>query len=229
MPAKKIMVIGESGSGKSRSVKNLPPEETFLINVVGKDLPFKGSGSKYRERVKDQPKKVGNMLISRNPKTIVKYMKKITQARPHVKYIVIDDFQYMMSLTYVTRVHENSYKKFQDILSGVWDVISSCDELRSDVKVFFLIHSEDLTEFKKKAKTAGKAVDRYLTLEGLFTIVLWTKVIRQSDGEGSGQYYFETQNDGTNTAKSPEEMFDFLIPNDLYYVAQGMDAYYEEE
>lgn len=42
-----IGVVGDSGTGKSTSISTLDPKTTYLINVLRKDLPFKGSRTLY--------------------------------------------------------------------------------------------------------------------------------------------------------------------------------------
>ena len=94
--------------------------------------------------------------------------------------------------------------------------------------MFFLTHAEESTDIegkrKFKAKTIGRMVDEKLTLEGLFSIVLFGKA--KKDKEGNIRYVFETQTNGENTCKSPKDMFTtFEIPNDLNYVASAIRDY----
>ena len=101
------------------------------------------------------------------------------------------------------------------------------ENLRDDLKVFVLTHAEEISDNfkpKRKIKTIGKLVDNSLTMEGLFTIVLFTDTSRNDDG--TINYRFQTNNDGTCTAKSPEGMFFEYIENDLGLVAKAVDEYY---
>ena len=226
--AQSVLVIADSGSGKSTSIRNLDPKETFIVNIANKPLPFKGWKSKYTQISKDNPK--GNMTSASSAAGIVKAMKHVNDNMPHVTNLVIDDWQYMSSFEYFDRANEKGYDKFTQIASNLAQVAKMPKDLRSDLYVFFLTHSEDSTDInghrKVKAKTIGKMIDNTLTLEGLFSIVLFGRVIKQDDGVLL--YGFETQNNGENTCKSPMGMFDeSFIKNDLQYVKECIQQYEE--
>lgn len=222
-----VLIVGPSGSGKSTSIRNLDPKETFIINVLNKDLPFKGWSKNYSEFNKENPK--GNILFSNNFTTIANAIKYINESRPEIKNIVIDDFQSTMGLEYARRVKEAGFGKFQDILSGVSAIINAVkDASRKDLIVYLMSHPETEVDANgnkiTKAKTVGKGVDQYITIEGMFTIVLYT-ASRKKDKEVD--YFFTTQTDGSNTAKSPMEMFStYEIPNDLNIVRKAIIEYY---
>jgi hypothetical protein len=160
----------------------------------------------------------------------VKVLNYISDSRPEIKQVIIDDFQYIMSTEFMNRANESGWQKFTDIAKHVWDVISAAKSLREDLKIVFLTHDEIITENfqpKRKIKTIGKLLDDKVTLEGLFTVVLFTDVQKNKEKNGL-DYTFITQNDGTTTAKSPRGMFaTFHIPNDLGKVITEINAYYE--
>jgi hypothetical protein len=149
---------------------------------------------------------------------------------PHIKNVVVDDWQYMSSFEYFDRANEKGYDKFTQIASNLAQVAKMPKDLRDDLFIFFLTHSEESTDInghrKVKAKTVGKMIDNTLTLEGLFSIVLFGKVIKHEDG--NLEYVFETQTNGENTCKSPMGMFESVtIPNDLQYVKERILEYNE--
>jgi|TARA_R100000149_G_C5844239_1_gene115167 hypothetical protein len=226
--AQSVLVIADSGSGKSTSIRNLDPKETFIVNIANKPLPFKGWKSKYTQISKDNPK--GNMTSASSAAGIVKAMKHVNDNMPHVTNLVIDDWQYMSSFEYFDRANEKGYDKFTQIASNLAQVAKMPKDLRDDLYVFFLTHSEDSTDIngnrRVKAKTIGKMIDNALTLEGLFSIVLFGKVKKTEDD--TLEYVFETKNNGENTCKSPMGMFeDDNIPNDLSYVRDCIVKYEE--
>jgi len=226
--AQSVLVIADSGSGKSTSIRNLLPKETFIVNIANKPLPFKGWKSKYTQISKDNPK--GNMTSASSAAGIVKAMKHVNDNMPHVTNLVIDDWQYMSSFEYFDRANEKGYDKFTQIASNLAQVAKMPKDLRDDLYVFFLTHSEESTDIngnrRVKAKTIGKMIDNALTLEGLFSIVLFGKVKKTEDD--TLEYVFETKNNGENTCKSPMGMFDDdNIPNDLSYVRDCIVKYEE--
>lgn len=221
-----ILVIAESGAGKSTSIENLDPKETFIINVANKPLPFKGWKKKYVLWSKDNP--TGNLYTGSSAQQIEACLAYVNSKRPEIKTIVVDDFQYMSSFEFFDRSDEKGYEKFTQIGANLARIARMPKDLRDDLTIIFLTHAEESTDLegkrKFKAKTIGRMVDEKLSLEGLFSIVLFGKV--KKDKDGNIRFVFETQNNGENTCKSPKGMFpDFEIPNDLAYVKQAIQAY----
>ena len=226
--ANSVLVIADSGTGKSTSVRHLNPDETFVINIANKPLPFKGWKSQYKQISKENSK--DNLATASSAQGIMKAISHVDQKMPHIKTLVVDDWQYMSSFEYFDRANEKGYDKFTQIAANLAQVAKMPKDLRDDLTVFFLTHSEDSTDIngnrKIKAKTIGKMIDNTLTLEGLFSIVLFGKVNKNDDGVL--EYGFETQNSGENTCKSPQGMFeDFFIPNNLQYVKDCIQKYEE--
>jgi hypothetical protein len=224
--AQSVLVIAESGSGKSTSGRNLDPKQTFWINIANKPLPFKGWKKNYTLISKDNPK--GNMTNASSAAGIIKALKHINDNMPHITNVVIDDWQYMSAFEYFDKAQEKGYDKFTSIATNLAQVAKYPKDLRDDLYCFFLTHSEDSTDMnghrKVKAKTVGKMIDNALTLEGLFSIVLFGKVRREEDG--TVKYGFETQTDGNNTCKSPMGMFEeSFIDNDLQHVKDCIIEY----
>lgn len=224
--AQSVLIIAESGSGKSTSIETLNPKETFIINVANKPLPFKGWKSKYVLWSKENL--TGNLYCKPEADNIVACMKYVSEKRPDIKTIVIDDFQYMSGFEYMEKALDKGYDKFTKMASNLAKVATLPKDLRDDLTVFFLTHAEESTDIegnrKLKAKTIGKMIDNVLTLEGLFSIVLFGKVKKSK--ETGVKYVFETQNNGENTCKSPRGMFEsFEIPNDLALVKNAIIEY----
>lgn len=212
-----VLIIGESGTGKSRSIVNLDPISTFIINVNGKPLPFKGWKTKYIEF--DHITRKGNTINIDNAERIIKAIQFIDKELSHVKVGIIDDSQYIMANEFMRRAKEKGYEKFTEIGEHYWSIIWQCQLCRQDMIWFFLTHQETNDQGLTKAKTIGKLLDDKICIEGMFTIVINTIV-------DDGHYYFKTQNNGYNTTKSPEGMFDSLtIDNDLELVRQAIINY----
>jgi len=208
-----VMAIGESGRGKSYSLRNLPPTTTFLINVMGKILPFP-SGLSY---------KLGeNMFISHESSSICRQMIEVNR-NPTFTNLVIDDAQYVMAMEFMAKALIKGYDKFNQMAQNFWNILTLAPKLRGGLKVFLLCHEED-TGTKRKMKTLGKMLDDKGTPEGLSAITLWSELAIM---EGQRRYYFDTQSDGMTTAKSPFGMFPDRIPNDLNLVSMRIDEYYK--
>lgn len=236
--ANSIAVVTESGFGKTTSIGNIPelgieglkPEETFFFNVKGKSLPFKGWKKKYIP-IPDPnsgPPKEGNYLASSNTALIIKVMQYINQNRPDIKNVVLDDYQYILADEFMANALKSGYDKFNKLAKNGFDVINTGNNLREDINFIILTHSESKEngfETSYKIKTIGKMLDDKITLEGLFTIVLYGKQ-EWDDKEKKVSKQFVTNFDGQYPAKSPVGMFEeTYIPNDMGLVLKKVDAY----
>lgn len=229
MAATSVLVVGESGSGKTTSTENLPAEQTFLINVAQKNLPFKGWKGKYKVLSKDNPQ--GNMLMSDDTEAILKTMDYVSAQRPEIKYLIVDDSQYTVANEFMRKAKETGFQKFTDIALNMFKIATKPKTLRDDLVVIFLSHAEvaqDLNGNQRlKAKTLGKMIDDKITYEGLFTIVLFAT---KKEARNGVEYVFVTNGDMNSTAKSPKGMFESKeIPNDLAVVIQKIKEFEEGE
>ncbi len=223
--AQSVLIIADSGSGKSTSMRTLDPKETFIINIANKPLPFKGWKKNYTLIGKDNPK--GNMTSASSASGVMSAMAHVNDKMPHIKTLIIDDWQYMSSFEYFERANEKGYDKFTQIAANLAQVAKMPKDMREDLTIFFLTHSEESTDVnghrKVKAKTIGKMIDNTLTLEGLFSIVLFGRVKKSEDVL---MYGFDTVNNGENTCKTPIGMFeDSFIDNDLQLVKDCIIKY----
>lgn len=221
-----VAIVGQSGTGKSTSMRHLNPQETIIINVANKPLPFKGWKSNYKAGKLSEG---ANYINTENPSTMIQALNYINSSLPNIKHVVIDDFQYVMAFEFMAKANEKGFDKFTSMAKNAFDVINTAKNLhRDDLIIFISCHEETTNENfqpKRKIKTIGKLIDDKITLEGLFSIVLFTEV-KVENGK-KPEYYFVTQTDGITTAKSPEGMFeDILIPNDLSFVSSQIYKYF---
>jgi hypothetical protein len=214
--ATNILIMGESGTGKSTSISGLEPSETFVINVLDKPLPFKA----YRRNYKKLTEEGGNYYATDNAELIIKLINRIVNKMPHVKNVIIDDFQYVMANEFMRRAQEKGFAKFTDIGHNAWNIIQHCSNAPEYLSFYILSHTEQNDAGKAKCKTIGKMLDDKITIEGMFTIVLHSLIV-------DGRYKFLTQHDGYHIAKSPAGMFEeTLIDNDLSTVKAKMNEYF---
>lgn len=198
-----VLVLGESGAGKTTSLRNFEPDEIGIFNVASKPLPF-------RKKLK----KIDGASYG----TIIKAL-----SPPKLKKYVIDDSQYLLAFEMFNKAKETGYKKFTDMALNFKNLIDYIiKQTPPDVIVYFLHHTEKTEDGRIKAKTVGKMLDTHLTVEGLFSIVL----LCVTDGM---KHKFITQSDGSTTAKSPLEMFELEIDNDLKFVDKTIREYWELE
>lgn len=195
-----VLIIGESGSGKSTSMRNFEPEEVSVFNVASKPLPFK--------------KKLPRM----NGATYEGIQKALSA--PNKKAYVIDDSQFLLCFEMFKTAKDTGYGKFTDMALHFYNLLQFViQRTPEDCIVYFLHHTETTGDGRIKAKTIGKMLDEKLTVEGLFSIVLHCV----TDGVS---HKFITQSDGCTTAKSPMDMFDLEIDNDLKEVDRTIREYY---
>ncbi len=201
-----VLIMGESGSGKSASLRNFAPNEISVFNVTSKPLPFKQGKTKIPKIDNATYTDIANAL-----------------ANPNKRAYVIDDAGYLLSFEMFKRANETGYSKFTDMAKNFFDMLDFINtKLPNDIIVYITMHTEDDSEMHKtKAKTIGKMIDQNLNLEGLFTIVL--RAMQTEDG-----YKFITRDDRVSTAKSPMGMFESdKIDNDLKEVDRIIREYYD--
>lgn len=195
-----VLILGESGSGKSASLRNFRNDDVFIVNVDSKMLPFKNN--------------LTHVWNCDNAVKIAAALQKIKQPS-----IVIDDAQYIMANAYMSQAMEKGFDKFTLMGKSFFDIVEACKTLASDKIIYFLMHTETVDGIVK-AKTIGKLLNEKITLEGKFTICLRTSI-------HDGGYFFSTQNSGADTVKAPMGMFDKSeIPNDLKLVDDTIRSYY---
>ena len=217
-----VLIIGESGSGKTYAIKNLDPEKVGIFLCEKNRLPFRKQFPTYKVR-NMRKEEEGKVTVYRQS-AVIQGLLRSKKKEDLKKILVIDDSQYIMANEYFDRATEKGYDKFVDIGANFRNLVHLVNnELPDDVIVYFLHHPEtDSNTGRLKAKTIGKMLDEKLTLEGCFDIVLHAR----TDG---AEHWFSTQSDGTDTAKSPEEMFEAKIPNDLAFVDKTIREYYGME
>jgi hypothetical protein len=206
------LILGNSGSGKSTSLRNLDPAKTLLVQCIKKPLPFKAKGWKTRITLKSE----GNVIQNDDPVTI----EKILRSSPH-EVVVIDDYQAVMVNELMNRSSEKGYDKFTDIGKHAFDIFRAAGDLAPHRRVYIMAHTQTDDFGAVRMKTVGKMVDQTLVPEGYFTIVLRTEVV-------NGNYRFSTQTNGQDCCKSPIGMFaDLHIDNDLAQVDAAISDFYE--
>ena len=212
-----VLLMGSSGSGKSTSLRNLPAEETTIINITNKPMPFKNKDGKKIVTLTDFQRE-GEKELSYEElyKRIISAIKGTKK-----KIIVIDDSSYMMAFENFEKATNKGYDKFTNMAKNYYDLIKSAISC-SDEKIVYVITHEEIDDVNQlyRPKTIGKMLSNQLVIEGLFSIVLRSLY-------KNGEYIFQTQNDGTSVCKSPMDMFESKeMPNDLYEIDKIIREYY---
>lgn len=206
------LILGESGTGKTASLRNLDPKRTLLIQPVRKPLPFRSKGWHEIKAKGDG----GNIFVCNDAQKIVACMKRAPQ-----DIIVIDDWQYVLASQFMARRSEKSYDKFTDIGGAGYDIVQAASQLAENKRVYVLAHTATDDMGNVRIKTLGRMLDEKIVVEGMFTTVLRTFV-----DPGTG-YFFLTHNNGHDTVKSPMGMFkENQIENDLAAVDSTICDYY---
>ena len=215
--SKLIAIMGESGSGKTTAMRTLPPDQTYYVDADLKGLSWRGWKSQYNKEKK-------NYLANNDPQYIRNVvLHGISEARPNIKYIVIDTLNGIMVADEMKRMNEKGYDKWADLATCVWELIDDALIMRDDLTIIFLCHSQtdrdDSGYNFTRIKTSGKKLDK-IVLESKFTTVLLCKCV-------DGNHYFEVHADHS-TAKTPLGAFEpaeKTIPNDIMEVIKRLEEF----
>lgn len=227
-----IALVAQSGSGKSTSlfpnpqigIKGLDPKKTILINVASKPLPVKGAFKLYPPDKKIR--EGGNYVETSDPKVIQGILEYVNTERPDVENIVIDDFTYIFSFDVMDKVKEKGFEKWTELASSVFKILNTTRTMRRNLNIICVNHAEKGDDGMLKLKTAGKLLDNSVYLDGLFTFILYS-VVEKDFKSGKIEYKFRTKSDGQSTCKTPAGCFDDeFIPNDMGYVVDKINEYY---
>lgn len=209
-----ICIAGESGSGKTTSMRNLDPKSTYYIDADKKGLSWKGWRKAYNKENK-------NYIRCDDANIVRVYIRKLAESQPHIKVIVVDTINGLMVADEMRRSKEKGYDKWADLAACVWDLVCECYDYRDDLTIVFTAHTQtDHDEngyMFTRIKTSGKKLDK-IVLESKFTTVLLSKCV-------DGRYLFETQA-RNSTAKSPMGAFDtFEIENDIVEIIKALEEF----
>lgn len=214
-----ICIMGESGAGKTTSMRNLDPASTCYVDCDKKGLSWKGWKATFNGTAK-------NYMKTDDPEKVLKLLHMVngSEKYQHIKVVVVDTLNGIMVADEMRRMKEKGYDKWADLAASVYGIVDYALTMRDDVTVLFLAHiqidDDDNGHRLTHIKTNGKKLNK-IGLETKFPVVLLSKCI-------DGEYIFETQADNS-TAKSPMDMLEAKrIPNDIVPVIQAMEAYYGE-
>lgn len=220
-----VMVLGQSGTGKSTSIKSLNPDETIIIQALKKNLPFKGFKNLYSKEKK-------NLFYAHDGEQLVRYLKNINEKCETCHTIVIDDATYIMRNEFFDKATETGFGKFTVLAQHFQQVLVTAAAMRDDIIVFIIMHSEEKINDgaidSYKCATVGKMLDEKFDPVHCVTVLLYSTV--RFDGEGKPNYGFYTnrtvENNKVIPAKTPCDMFeDIFIPNDLQFVVDKINEY----
>ena len=221
-----VIVMGKSGTGKSTSIKGLDPKETVVMNLLGKKLPFKGSKALYNLENK-------NLIQVEDYNEIITNLRGINEHGHNIKNIVIDDAIYVMRKEYFKRAKETGYAKYTELAQHFQQIIATCEQMREDINVFFMLHTEDIvsdnTIIGYKVATIGKLLDTQYSPVEVVPIVLLSDIKYDDKGVATFGFYTHRSRNGSMEipATSPDGMFEQdFIPNNLGFVVKAMNEYY---
>lgn len=209
-----ILVVGQSGSGKTTSLRNMNPKETLIFDCDKKGLPWKGWKKQYNNANK-------NYVRTSTIATIKSFLKRVdTGDLKHIKNVVVDTLNGIMVDSEIVAMGMKSYNPWVDLATDVYQLIDESNNMRDDLCVVYMGHMQvdrdDLGYMFSRLKTSGRKLDK-ICLESKFNTVLFAKAVE-------GRYIFETTANNS-TAKSPMGLFDKEIPNDMDTVLKAIRGY----
>ncbi|VUC79729.1 Uncharacterised protein [Raoultella terrigena] len=217
-----VLILGDSGSGKSYSLRNFTPDEVILLQCIPKMLPYRATGWKLNgKELPDGSVQRGNIIRFDAWDAVLDSINRMVLSKSR-RVLVIDDFQVVMQHENMMRAYQTGYQKFTEMADHVWQIIMAATRLPDDFRVYFLAHTEE-SEGKIRMKTTGKMLNEKLTPEGYFSIVL--RAIKKD-----GKHVFLIKGDDNDTAKAPPDLFPGLteMDNDLKAVDVAITEFMTE-
>jgi len=231
--ANKILILGQPGTGKTSSARNLDPATTFIICPDEKALPFRGWKNNYKTVYGENGKidlAKTNFYQTTSPQVVKAMLKAISDNKPETKVIIIDTITALMISENMKRIGEKGFEKYNDFAFDVYSIVKMIKELREDLTVIIIAHVEENYDSEGQLRVSfmvpgGKLLREKIKVDGMFTTTLYTEVEMRDD---KPIYHFLTQNNGKNSCKSPEGIFpEYRIDNDLVYVLNRLKEYEE--
>lgn len=218
--AKAVLVLGDSGAGKTFSLRSIDPDKAFLIQCINKMLPFEHGGKwkLHNKELPDGSRQRGNVVREDHWAGVLELLQ--LMARGNRKVIIVDDFQVVMQHENMARAYQTGYQKFTEMADHIWQIITAATNLPEDVRVYFLAHTE-LDGDKVRMKTCGKMLNEKLTPEGYFSTVL--RCVKKD-----GKHVFLVKGDDNDTVKAPPDLFGMdvtEIENNLALVDDRLAAF----
>ena len=217
-----VLILGDSGAGKSYSLRNFTPDEVILLQCIPKMLPFRATGWKPNgKELPDGSVQRGNIIRFDAWDAVLDSINRMVLSKTR-RVLVIDDFQVVMQHENMMRAYQTGYQKFTEMADHVWQIIMAATRLPDDFRVYFLAHTEE-SDGKIRMKTTGKMLNEKLTPEGYFSIVL--RAIKKD-----GKHVFLIKGDDNDTAKAPPDLFPGLteMDNDLKAVDVAITEFMTE-
>ncbi|WP_159872278.1 MULTISPECIES: AAA family ATPase [unclassified Raoultella] len=217
-----VLILGDSGSGKSYSLRNFTPDEVILLQCIPKMLPYRATGWKLNgKELPDGSVQRGNIIRFDAWDAVLDSINRMVLSKNR-RVLVIDDFQVVMQHENMMRAYQTGYQKYTEMADHVWQIIMAATRLPDDFRVYFLAHTEE-SEGKIRMKTTGKMLNEKLTPEGYFSIVL--RAIKKD-----GKHVFLIKGDDNDTAKAPPDLFPGLteMDNDLKAVDVAITEFMTE-
>ena len=216
-----VLILGDSGAGKSYSLRNFTPDEVILLQCIPKMLPFRATGWKLNgKELPDGSVQRGNIIRFDAWDAVLDSINRMVLSKNR-RVLVIDDFQVVMQHENMMRAYQTGYQKFTEMADHVWQIIMAATRLPDDFRVYFLAHTEE-SDGKIRMKTTGKMLNEKLTPEG-YSIVL--RAIKKD-----GKHVFLIKGDDNDTAKAPPDLFPGLteMDNDLKAVDVAITEFMTE-
>lgn len=199
-----ICLAGQSNTGKSTSLRTLDPKSTFIISCTNKQLQIPGFRKKYTKvEIKDK-KLVGNWYVNNNYAQIGKVLSAVSNTRPEIKVVVLDDINYLLSNETFENALDKGYTKFSVMAKNYYELLADCQLLRDDLTVVVITHTENYgTDMDPQYRmwTTGKMLTQQINLDGMFSYIIYSdRYIDDTDDEV--HYRFKTRTDGNDTCRS---------------------------
>ena len=214
-----VLLVGESGTGKSTAIRTLPPEKTVVLNTELKAMPMQNH---------DEFKVVDINTYKVLDAALTYYS---SDKGDKFDYIVLDSFTSMTEIIdrYTSAVY-SGFDQWKNYNLLIYDVINRIKQMKQQVFVLGIPEQkeESFNEIKKYIRVKGKEL-KYGNIEKEFTIVLYTSPIYDEESGEMEDVEFIFKPNKRNSAKAPIGLFNERPKNDALFVSNKINEFYKSE
>ena len=212
-----VLIVGDSGTGKSTASGTLPPDQTVILNTEVKMMPYANHGN---FKVMD----IDAYATLKDTLTLLAS----ADGQAAFKYVVLDSFTSMTEI--VERWANANYSGFsvwRNYNEAIGFVIRMLKKLPQQVFVIGIPENKDAEFGNTKEYLRVKGKELKFSIEKEFSIVLFTSPVYEEESGEMIDVEMIFRPNNKNSAKTPLGLFIERPKNDMLAIATRIKEFYD--